>query len=375
MLLALSEIARAKVRFGLLAGAVGLLVFLILFQQALLGGLVTTFVGAVDNQDSPVLVFSESARNNVEGSFLPPGTVEQVASVDGVADAAPIGEGTFTVEAGGERVDAVLFGYELGGLGQPTTLVDGRFPKADFEAVASEGGASGGFSIGDTVTFVGEQEDETVEVVGIAQDAQWSVTQSLFASFATFEAVRQAVDPGGEAVPASLVAVRPADGADLDELTDRIDAQVRGVEALTNNEATEGNPGVQGVNQSFTIILGLAFVVVTLVVGFFFLILTVQKAKPLTLLRAVGAPAGYLVRNLAAQILAVLAVGSAVGVALVLVVGSVASGDVPIELRPTTIGVTIASLALLSLLGGAAAVRRVLRIDPVDATTSAGANF
>ena len=44
MFLALHEMRRAKVRFGLLTGAVGLLVFLILFQQALLGGL-AAFVG------------------------------------------------------------------------------------------------------------------------------------------------------------------------------------------------------------------------------------------------------------------------------------------------------------------------------------------
>jgi membrane protein YdbS with pleckstrin-like domain len=38
---------RAKVRFGLLIGAIALLVFLILFQQALHDGLITSFVGAV----------------------------------------------------------------------------------------------------------------------------------------------------------------------------------------------------------------------------------------------------------------------------------------------------------------------------------------
>ena len=43
MFLALREIRRAKVRFGLLIAAVGLLVFLILIQQALQNGLLTAF--------------------------------------------------------------------------------------------------------------------------------------------------------------------------------------------------------------------------------------------------------------------------------------------------------------------------------------------
>ena len=114
MFLALREIARAKLRFALLSGAIGLLVFLITFQQGLFGGLITSFVGAVENQNAPILVFNEQARQNVEGSFLFPDQVAAVAEVEGVAQADPIGQGTFTVEVrpGGDEPtdeDAVLF--------------------------------------------------------------------------------------------------------------------------------------------------------------------------------------------------------------------------------------------------------------------------
>ena len=53
---------------------------------------------------------------------------------------------------------------------------------------------------------------------------------------------------------------------------------------------------------SFSIVLGLAFVVVTLVVGIFFVILTVQKSASLTLLRAIGARTGDLVQALLVQV-------------------------------------------------------------------------
>ena len=122
-----------------------------------------------------------------------------------------------------------------------------------------------------------------------------------------------------------------------------------------------------------TILLALAFLVVTLVVGFFFLILTVQKAKPLTLLRAIGAPSGYLVRNLLAQIVVVLVVGIALGFVLLLIVRAVSpSGDVEIALDGRSIAITVAALAVLSFLGGLAAIRRVLRIDPLRATLAGG---
>ena len=374
MLLATREIARSKVRFGLLSGAVGLLVFLILFQQALLGGLVTSFIGAVDNQDSPVLVFNEQARRNVEGSFLLPDQVEAIGAVDGVAATAAIGEATYTVEAGGELVDGVLFGYPLDGdgLGEPTSLTEGRLPERPGEAVASAADAADGFDVGDVVTIAADGGPE-IEVVGLGEDLRWSVAPTLFVDYSTFEDAQRAANPEADVVFPSLVAVRPADGVDPGELTARIDAAVDGVESLTNTEAVESSPGVSAVNQSFQIILALAFGVVTLVVAFFFLILTVQKAKPLTLLRAVGAPSAYLVRNLVVQILVVMVGGIVLGIGFVLAVGSATSGGaIEVELVPGTVIPTVAGLTVLALIGGLAAVRRVLRIDPIRATTNTG---
>ena len=373
MLLALREITRAKLRFGLLSGAVGLLVFLILFQQALLGGLVTAFIGAVDNQDSPILVFNDQARQSVEASFLRADQVDAVAGVEGVAASAAIGENTYTVEAGGQRVDGVLFGYPLGGeLGAPTTLTEGRLPERPGEAVASAADAADGFDIGDTVRIVG-QDGPVIQIVGLARDLQWSVAPTMFVDYSTFEAAQRAVNPEARAILPSVVAVRPADGVDPGTLTDRIDAQVDGVEALTNDEAVSGSPGVAAVNQSFSIILGLAFLVVTVVVAFFFLILTVQKAKPLTLLRAIGAPSSYLVKNLLVQIVLVMAAGIAIGIGLVLLVRTATGGlSIAVTLEPSTVIPTIAGLTVLALLGGVAAVRRVLRIEPIRATVDTG---
>ena len=372
MLLAVREITRAKARFGLLAGAVGLLVFLILFQQALLSGLVTSFIGAVENQNSPVLAFSDQARKNVEASFLVPEQADAVSQVDGVADTGLIGQNTYTVSAVDELADGVLFGYELGGLGEPTTLTEGRLPEGPNEGIASAADADAGFGMGDIVTIVGE-DGPAIEIVGLGDDLRWSVAPTVFVSYETFEAAQRATNPDAEAVLPSLVAAAPVEGLSPEALAERITVEVGGVEALTNQQAADENPGVQGVNQSFQIILALAFLVVTLVVGFFFLILTVQKAKPLTLLRAIGAPSGYLVRNLLAQIVVVLVVGIALGFVLLLIVRAVSpSGDVEIALDGRSIAITLAALAVLSFLGGLAAIRRVLRVDPLRATLAGG---
>lgn len=320
MLLATREIVRSKVRFGLLSGAVGLLVFLILFQQALLGGLITSFIGAVDNQDSPVLVFNDQARRNVEGSFLLPDQIEAIGQVDGVAASAPLGEATYTVEAGGELVDGVLFGYPVDGdgddtLGAPTSLIEGRLPERPGEAVASAADADDGFDVGDVIRIAADGGPE-IEVVGLGEDLRWSVAPTLFVDYSTFEDAQRAANPQADVVFPSLV------------------------------------------------------------VAFFFLILTVQKAKALTLLRAIGAPSSYLVRNLVVQIVGVMAAGIAVGIGLVLAVASAtAGGAIEVELVPGTVLPTVAGLTVLALIGGLGAIRRVLGIDPIRATANTGAEL
>jgi putative ABC transport system permease protein len=364
VLLAGREIRRAKLRFGLLAGAVGLLVFLIMFQQALLGSLLKSFTGALENQSATVLVYNAEARKNVAGSVIPPPTQAAVDAVAGVGDSAPLGEATLTVDAGGEQVDASVFGVTFGGPGEPTRLVEGRLPDAPGETVASREDADDGFAIGDTVTSA--SGDVALTVVGLTEESRFSVAPTLWVDFDDYVALRLAANPDAEGVLPSLVALTPEDGVSPDELAARIDAEVDGVDALTRAEAVADAPGVSAVNTSFRLILGLAFVVVALVIGFFFLILTVQKLASLTLLRAVGASSGYLIRALLLQIAFVVVGGLVVGVVLTLLAVQGASAGLPISLQPATLVASAVGVLVLAALGSLVTLIRVARIDPAS---------
>ena len=85
MNLALTEMRRAKLRFGLLTAAVALLVFLIVFLSSLSGALLRSFTGAIESLPADGLVYSETARANIQASRLEPTVTEQVAAVEGVS--------------------------------------------------------------------------------------------------------------------------------------------------------------------------------------------------------------------------------------------------------------------------------------------------
>jgi putative ABC transport system permease protein len=365
--LALAEMMRAKLRFGLLTGAVALLVFLIIFQQTLAGALLGFFTGGLEHQSAEVLVYGADARRNVEGSRIPPGTLVEVAAVEGVGTAAALAENTFTVRAGRELQDAVLFGYQLGGPGAPTRLSEGRLPQSDGEAVASSVDADNGFGIGDLVEVV--PGGYPIRVVGLADDSRFAVLPTLFTSYTAFEAATRAANPDAREVIPSLVAVHPAPGVEPEALAVRITREVDGVEALDRQTAADSLPAVSSISSSFQVVLGLAFVVVVLVTGFFFLILTVQKTQALTLLRAVGASSWFLIRNLALQVTVVTLSGVAFAAALLAVAAAASSEEFPIEADPWLIATTGGAVLALALLASLASVRRVVRIDPFTATS------
>lgn len=370
MFLALSEMRRAKARFGLLMAAIGLLVFLILFQQTLQAGLLGSFIGAIRNQSAPVLVYGVDGRRNLQGSIITPPQEQAIRSVEGVGRAGRIGERSFSVTAAGEVTSVAMIGYEVEGLGSPTTVVAGRLPTAAGEVVASDVDASSGFDVGQTVTLT--PGDLTLTVVGLASDAQLSASPTLYATYETLgESIRAANPDAGEPLP-SVIGVAPADGITDGALVEAINASSDDLDALTRADAAEETPGVAQIEQSFQVIFLLYGLVVPFVTGLFFLIITFQKAGALTLLRALGAPPRRLVAALMVQVVAVIVIGVAIGTALYAPVASQKLGSIALSFQTGAVVFWGALLLVLGVLSALFSARRVLQIDPIQATTGAG---
>ena len=371
MFLALKEMRRAKGRFGLLIAAIGMLVFLILFQQSLQNGLLTSFVGAIRNQSAPVLVYSVDGQRVIQGSIITPDLEQQVRAVDAVGEVGRIGQGTFTVIADSTPFDAAVLGYEDRSLGAPEELVEGRYPDDAGEAIGSDADASEGFGIGDTVVV--QPGGMEITIVGLARDVQLNAGPTLFVPYATYvDAVRSVNPDAGDPLP-NVLAVRPVDGTTAAQAVEQINEASDDLDALTREDAADETPGVSQVRQSFQIIFLLYGLVIPCVTGLFFLIITFQKSGALTLLRAIGAPAGRLVRSLLIQAVIIIAAGFTIGVVLYTPVSQQRLGGIP--LRFETGAVVFWGLLLLVLGVGSSlvAARRVLSIDPIEAT-SGGAN-
>ncbi|MBT8246673.1 MAG: ABC transporter permease [Acidimicrobiia bacterium] len=364
MFIALRDLWRSKLRFSLLAGAVGLLIFLLLFLNTLSATLLGFFIGAIENNSADVLVYEDTARRNLQASRIDPSVVGEVLTVPGVVAAAPIGELTLTATVDTELTDLSLWGVDLTGPGRPEPIVQGRLPGPG-EVVVDESATAEGFEIGETITLIPSGTE--LEIVGYVQDRRYAVVATAYLDFTRWVDVFEQEFPGSPIIPLSLVAVEIASDEEAAVVGDRITAMVAGVEGLDRVSAASGTPGVDSISQSFTLIVGITFGIVVLVVGFFFLILTVQKLRSFVTLRAVGASTGYLAGSLIAQIIILVLLGSVFGTLLLMgaTLGSNPAFPLSVDVR-LVLTVTVAVL-VFSVLSGLLSVRRIARADPAEA--------
>ncbi|MDQ5894686.1 MAG: hemin transport system permease protein [Actinomycetota bacterium] len=374
MFLALREMRRAKVRFGLLISAIGLLVLLILAQQALQNGLITSFIGAIERQSAPVLVYSVDGQRTFQGSIITPPLEKKILSTEGIGKSGRIGQGTFSVRLNDatDDSDAAIIGYTDPAVGAPDQLTSGWLPNGPGEGVGSDTD----FSIGDRVKILGPggpgQQTETIEVVGLADDAQLQVTPTLFVEWPDYLASVKSNNPDAGAVLPSAIGVAPVAGLDAATLAERINDSSPEADALPKQEAADQTPGVAEVKQSFQVIFLLFGLVVPLVTGLFFLIITLQKSASLILLRAIGASTGLLVRSLLFQVLLVIGGGLAIGIAFYTPLSQAQVGDIKLSFDVQAVITWSVILLVLGMLSALVAARRVLAVDPIEATTGEG---
>ena len=365
MNLALTEMRRAKLRFGLLTSAVALLVFLIVFLSSLSGALLRSFTGALESLPADGLGYSEGSRSNVQASRLDASTVADVAAVPGVQAVGALSVLATTAVIAGTPEQLQVVGVQPGTPSEPTGLREGRLPQSDDEVAVDA--TSVEVRLGDTVAVRGSDVPLTVtgRLVGtqFGADTAWMTASG-------YDALVRALNPGLVEVPVNAVTFRVAPGQDPQQVAQRIGEQLPGVQALTRDDAVAAIPGAESVGQTFGLLVAITFVIGVVVVGFFFLILTVQKLRVFTLLRATGASTGRLAGTVVMQIVAVVLAASAAATVLAWGALTGLSTGLPVRIDPVSTAGVVAAVLVASLGAGLLSVRRIAQIQPA---TAAGA--
>uniref|UniRef100_UPI002624350A FtsX-like permease family protein n=1 Tax=uncultured Pseudokineococcus sp. TaxID=1642928 RepID=UPI002624350A len=121
--------------------------------------------------------------------------------------------------------------------------------------------------------------------------------------------------------------------------------------ALTSLETFRSEVGSLGL------MVAMLFGISALVVGAFFTVWTMQRARDVAVLKALGATTASLVKDALGQAAVVLGAGIATGMVAVLTLGALAGTALPFLVSPLTTVVPAAAMAVLGLAGAAVALR------------------
>lgn len=375
MYLAFKEMWRNRGRFLLLSLVIALITLLVLFIAALGEGLANGNREYLAHLDAQLIVFRDKSDYSIAASRLDPVTLRAVRRVDGVAAAGPVHASTTEIVSTRKPVKVSLLAADPGMPGMPT-LVEGRafrMGSSDEAVIDRNLALRSGLQVGDLVQIRSTQgfEDKFygLRVVGLTDGQSYLFQPSLFVSPATWETVRpqSEADLRDTTSYPNIIAVKlehpqqiAAVTASLLDLVPKI--EVADIPTTINNvpgySAQQATVQTQGF---FTLLIGV------LVIGGFFQIQVLQKVPQIGMLKAIGSSNEAIGSAAVIQIVAVTAIGVALGALLTFLFSLGFPPTVPLVFNGMSAALSILALMLIGPMGGMVSILYAVRIEPLRA--------
>ena len=375
MFLALRELTFARGRFALMGTVIALIAVLTVMLSGLASGLVNDGVSGL--KALPVTAFAFDAGTKTDNAFAR--SVVDLAQLSAwhaqpdVADAALMGVRMAKVTtADGKQVDLTFFGVEPDSFLAPATSEGAPLGALDGIVVSPTARAEG-LDLGTIITV--DHLGTRLVVNGFTDgQATFGHVDVAFLPLSTWRLIASGRAEAGSPTQAqvdaladataSVVALQAEPGSSLD-----LAAGDRAAHTSSKSlEASLGaSPGYTAETMTLSMIQVFLYVICALVVGAFFTVWTIQRTHEIAVLRAIGASTRYLLRDGLTQAALLLVGFTLAGVAVGIGLGALMPDTMPFALEFAPIAVAMGLTIGLGLLGAAAAVVRIARIDPLDA--------
>jgi putative ABC transport system permease protein len=374
MFLAVRELRFARGRFTLMGVVIALIAVLVVLLSGLSSGLVNDGVSGLKSMRATAFAFDEGTiTDNAFSRSLVDG--EQLAAwrgADGVDEAEPMGVSIVNGTTGDdEQIDLTLFGIEPGGFLDPSVSSGASVSDELGGIVVSESLEGEGVELGTVVTL--DRIGLELTVVGFTEgQATFGHVDVAYLPIDTWRLIASnTAQPGAPTADqiatldyeySSVVAIEAPAATDLTA----IDAAA-GTMSMSRTEAFNASPGYEAETLTLMMIQVFLYAICALVVGAFFTVWTIQRTGEIAILRAVGASRAYLLRDSMAQA-AILLVGfTAIGIGAGVGLGALMPDAMPFDLEAGPIAIASVLTIVLGLIGAAAAVLRISRVDPLTA--------
>ncbi|HEY5155845.1 MAG TPA: ABC transporter permease [Acidimicrobiales bacterium] len=364
MKVALLELRRRPGRFAPALIALVLLTMLLLVLGGLLDGLYNGSTGALRAQPGNLLTYSADAKLSLVRSRITAPTVAEVKQVPGVEQVGGLGVGLLGAKVPDQTDEAsvVLFGYELAPRGVPSP------PQHLGDVYADRSLEAYGVKLGQTLLLGPKQYP--VLVVGWVSDTNFLLQGGLWGNVDTWRAGLASARPDAVLAPGTFQAltVSTAAGADPSEVAAAIDSSTGGAtRTVTRSEAVDSLPGLKQQRSTFNSIIYTTFFVAALVVALFFALLTLERIGMYAVFKAIGASSRQIFTQVISQAVVIAVISFAVGALLAVGASLGIPPQVPLQLTAGRAVEVVVGLIVMSAVGSALSLRRVVRVDPASA--------
>ncbi len=374
--LAVKEMWRNRSRFILISLVIALITTLVLFTAALTEGLGNGNKEYLEKLNADLVVYKSNVDLSIASSRIDRPKSRDIRRVDGVRDAGQISVTNVSVIMPGQKPLGIsLLGVEPGRPGEPP-VVAGRGLRDNNarEAILDRNVAlRTGLQVGDSIkikTIQGTEEKYyDLRVAGISDGRQFFLQPSVIVPNLTFERIKPqaVVNASNPELVSNIVAVQLQNPADLAAMKQRIESQVKDVQAVDRQTAYEATPGYSAQQSTLNTQRGFALLIGILVIGGFFQIQTLQKVPQIGMLKAIGSSNHTIAVASVTQIIATTVLGVAIGTAATLALSLGFPAGIPIVFTLNAVAVAVSSLLLIGPIGGMVSVQYALRVEPLTA--------
>lgn len=368
MFLALKELTHGKFRFLMIGMITVLIAWLVFILSGLGNGLSTLSAATFKNMKADYVTFEEGSRSSMSRSLLPESLVDQLAMEDHVSSAAPMGATMATVVKSAasdesEKVDVAILGITPGSFLEPS-IIEGNPLHNDnsLEVIVNDTLKDKGYKIGDTLTIEGSLE--TLKITGFVNNETYNHLPAVFTTLDKWRSIQFAA-PGSDNGIQNPVNGIMLQGKNIDP--QQLSALFDNTEIVTKAEAIQGMPGYKEENGTIMMMLAFLLAISAFVLAVFFYVLTLQKSNQFGILKAIGASNGFLGKTVVSQVFLLSLSSIVVGILLTYGTATILPKEMPFTLDPKLVVIYAILLLLISILSSLISIRKITKIDPLQA--------
>lgn len=350
MFLAIKEIKREKLRYGLIILMIFLISYLIFILSALATGLARENTQALESWNAQKVILNKNANVSMSQSILTKSDLKKDALTK---DEALVGQIPVVVKNSKRpQISAQFIGIKKEQfIYHDQELIAGRRAKKNNEVTVDQAFKTKGYQLGDKLALNGSVKK--YRIVGFVKNAKINIAPIIYGTLQSWKKLRQ----GMPTLRASAIVSRNPD----------YKYNYQNCKTYPIDQFIKKLPGYTAQNMTFELMIGFLYVISLIIIAVFLYILTMQKMHNYAVMRAQGIPSSTLVKATISQALILVLAGLIIGLIATMITIKVLPAAVPISFTPKIILTGTIGLLVTAIIGSLIPVRSILKVDPAQA--------